>query len=370
MCNVAREGWRAALFAALAAGLAPAGGRGQALPEVERRIDRMEQAFRRAQANAARADSVTRLRFPAETIRAGGLTVLAARSVAPLAAPAAESAARVLDRAFGRSALLVATRPFQVYRYAQLEGQLPAPEGAVTVNLPAEFYVTTLMRSLVHQASVLIAERQDSTLSAWLRATFVPYGIRSDAYGSIYLELVTTSWSKAHGCYVGDLAACRAALGVAGREDPIVNWYDGVDRRLLAAGYRETPFWNRLRGDVLGRCARGSTDEPCIAALRDIPRSSVPAPLSASASFSLLETVLDVGGRDAYGRLLSRPDRPLEGRLAAAAGLSSDSLFALWRHRVLAARPRTVGLSPGGAWAAVLWSTILGILALRSTRWR
>src|SRR5574341_766899 len=171
MCNVAREGWRAALFAALAAGLAPAGGRGQALPEVERRIDRMEQAFRRAQANAARADSVTRLRFPAETIRARGLTVLVARSVAPLDAPAAESAARVLDRAFGRSALLVATRPFPVYRYTPREGQLPAPKGAVTVNLPTEFDVTTLMRSLVHQASVLIAERQDSTLSAWLRAT-------------------------------------------------------------------------------------------------------------------------------------------------------------------------------------------------------
>ena len=42
----------------------------------------------------------------------------------------------------------------------------------------------------------------------------------------------------------------------------------------------------------------------------------------------------------------------------------------VWRARVLAARPRPVTLNPRGAWVALMWGLVFGLLAFGSTRWR
>jgi hypothetical protein len=97
---------------------------------------------------------------------------------------------------------------------------------------------------------------------------------------------------------------------------------------------------------------------------------SFDAPLSAEARHSLARLVLDVGGRAAYTRLLRYPGRPLSERLAFAAGLPRDSLMARWRSSILAARPKPVTITAPGAWTALGWAVVFGLLALRSSRWR
>src|SRR5438094_10910 len=51
-------------------------------------------------------------------------------------------------------------------------------------------------------------------------------------------------------------------------------------------------------------------------------------------------------------------------------GVSVDSLVTLWRSEILAARPAPVTLPPWGPWAALGWTAVFAVCALRSSRWR
>ena len=168
---------------------------------------------------------------------------------------------------------------------------------------------------------------------------------------------------------MGARVACRRALGLTGNDDPILNWYDAADRRMLVRTSNYS-WWHRGAGLLYQRCVGGGPDADCEAALRALPAIAITPPLTGTSRLHLLETALDAGGVGAYDRLLANPRSSMDTRLTAAAALPGDSLLALWRGRVLAARPTTVALQANAAWAAVLWSTLLGVLALRSTRWR
>jgi hypothetical protein len=116
-------------------------------------------------------------------------------------------------------------------------------------------------------------------------------------------------------------------------------------------------------------CVEGRSADACTALLRRLPARSLEPPLR-NGPRALVEQALDLGGPDAYDRLMASPHRPLGERLAVAAGVPQDSLVARWRARVIVARPRAVTLTPRGAWAAFVWILVLGALALQSTRWR
>src|SRR5439155_1464720 len=92
-----------------------------------------------------------------------------------------------------------------------------------------------------------------------------------------------------------------------------------------------------------------------------------PAPGLAAASHLHRSPLRPFAGRPA---LLLGSVGWLPGRLRPAADLPLDSLLAVWRGRVLAARPEPVTLESKGAWVALSWGVIFGLLALRSTRWR
>ena len=93
-------------------------------------------------------------------------------------------------------------------------------------------------------------------------------------------------------------------------------------------------------------------------------------PLGYEARTTLVHLALQLGGRDAYRRLLANPADPLAARLTAAAGMPLDSVIARWHGQVMASRPTTVLLP---AWAFVVamgWTALFAVCGLRSTRWR
>jgi len=347
----------------LAACAAPAAAQTRA--ELSQRIARLTTAFARAETARLRADSAARARVTFDTIRAGPMRVLAARSIVRAVAPAVDSAWRALEATFGLSARIVGQETIAVQFWGQAEGNIPF-DSPNTINLPAAPPTELVTRYVIQQGSRIVRQTEDTQLTSWLSPQFAPGGPALDRLDVVYVELATSPRSKARSCFVGDLVACRAALGLAGREDPVRAWYDAADRRAIVRRF------GRLGGDV-GRCQRDGPDEACEAALRLIPPEQLPRPLSPAAQLSLLQIVLDAGGPGAYDRLRSSAaaKHSIEERLALTARVASgDSLLSAWRAKVHAARPHTVEVSAGSAWAAVLWGVVLGFLALRSTRWR
>ena len=78
---------------------------------------------------------------------------------------------------------------------------------------------------------------------------------------------------------------------------------------------------------------------------------------------------LRTGGERAYGGL-GRASGTVEQRLAAAAGVSGDSLITIWRAALIdAAGQPTAATLPIGL-TAVFWTLVFAALGLRSTRWR
>lgn len=360
---------RAAALAAFAATGIVASAHGQDRAALQRHADRLLSAYQHAVAIAARRDTVRSAQVPVDTIRVGGLRIVAVPSVAGRARAGADSAWVELAEMFGGAAQALDRLTLVINVFGQPEGDIRTPSPAAYVNAPQDADADVLRHALVSQGANQMSQRQDSTLRDWLRGTLLPPLRASGRFDVVYENLATSPFSKPQACFVGDRAACRAALGLT-EQDPIVAWYDAIDRRRLAATWSD--FARRTGHPAVVRCAEGASDSVCIAALRELPaavRLGEP-PLSGGDRVSLAAMALDVGGPGAYDRLLAARGQPIADRLAAAARLDADSLIGVWRARVIAARPHTLAFQPRAAWAAVLWGTLLGFMALRSTRWR
>lgn len=350
---------------------------GQTETQVRRRIALLEQALARNTATLARADSGRRSSVPLDTLRAGALTVITTRATAPMVRQVIDHAWRILDQTYGSAATVLSRYPLPVQivgRTGEILPMRPSPGSGlrgVTLNaiLPTGADSGTVLRALLFQSSLALGAMRDSALTAWLHVNFTPPWPRDDRLELTYIDLVTSPWSHARTCYLGDLTACRRALGLSGREAPILEWYDAPDRRRLV---RDRPYssFDRTAGVQYQRCLNGGPDTACVAAIHASRFFTLDTPLQAPARLSLLQAALTTGGRGAYERLLAGAGRPLDERLAFAAGIPTDSLLSRWRAAVLAARPKTVAFATRQAWAAVIWGVLFGFLAMRSTRWR
>jgi hypothetical protein len=243
------------------------------------------------------------------------------------------------------------------------------------VIVPRGADAETVSRTLLAPASNAIALGEDSSLRNWMGATVVPGGVSRDLYRSVYSELVTAPWHATRACFLGDMAGCRRALGLAGGTDPLADWYSPGD-------YHQLVLEQQVRGtavpDQLNRCLHVPDDAACLAVLRSgwyrpNYRQSAwrpPSPLSPRARVTFVTVALETGGAGAYERLVADAAAPLPQRLAAAAGEPFDSLVTRWRARVIAAPAPPVAVPERSAWMVVGWALIFGFLALRSTRWR
>jgi len=281
------------------------------------------------------------------------LTVVVQRSLASQARPAVDSAWTVIDSTFGNSAAFLAQRTF-----ALKDSVVPM------VVLPGE--IATSPWSLLGIAVHLIDQRADSGLTSWLFGEFSPTPLDHVRWDLLYVELAATPWSRIQECYADHLRSCRLALGLDGREDPITQWYDAEDRRRFVAAASGDPKFEGQRR----LCLAQGIEATCTQAFRAINRGPLPPPLDAYARVSLLQMAITLGGRNAYDRLMAGRGQPIAIRLGLAARLPTDSLVEGWRRRIMSSRPTAVPLTARGAWMSVTWCLILGLLALRSSRWR
>jgi len=299
---------------------------------------------------------------PLDTVRAGSLTVVALHAARSEAAAVAESAWAAIAPTYGQSANALTGQIF-VLSFPDQNHSTPVEPWELAISA-----AETNPWPLVTAAARLMTSMADSALKAWEGGTFVPSPRHQTRWDLLYIELVTSPWHRVQECYRDRLASCQLALGLDGQDSAAARWYDAEDRRRYVRTLGFSTY-ERTQKELQDRCVL-QRDDACEDRFHHLTQGLVPTPFSNGARMSLLAFALDRGGRGAYDRLIAGRGQPMPVRLAAAAGLSLDSLIRAWREQVLSARPSTVALTTRSAWTAVCWCFLLAVLALRSNRWR
>jgi hypothetical protein len=335
-------------------------------PALERaRADSLLREWRQANTLAAVQDSMRHAADIAgrDTVRAGALTILVNPSPLPVARAAARAWAQI-DRFYGTAGEALARQPLVLRAIDPDTTAQQNPGGALPVSWDVnEDVLAGLFVSLADLSGA------DPTLHDWLGGALVPSVDTTPRRALVYVELVTAPSQAVRRCFGGDRSACRDALSLAGTPDLLTRWYGPDERRFLATvEYGE--FLNKGPQAPEFRSCAGGSDSACLHLLESLPSGSLRRPLSYAARFSLLQTARALGGAEMFHRLFAAPPGPMGARLAAAAGVSEDSLVGRWRTDVLAARPTPVPLPPWGIWVALGWTVVFMALGLGSSRWR
>lgn len=339
-----------------------------ARPAGAQNVQRLERMWREAARASARVDSLARLRVlrSVDTVRAENLVILAPFALDAVARDVAPSVLAELTRTYGDEIRTPHHRVLRVAFYVADGGPPPYgfPQDATPIPVASTSPNTTIV---IGQTLIAIDDQLrkdfDRPLERWLSQ-----GIRTNpsdrASPDLYEDLVTSLSVLARSCYVGSLSACGSALGVIPLRDVAREAYDAAGRRALVAAIP-----GRGYGPVQN-CVQGGQDQDCLRVLEGPDSFFVPPPLFLPSREFLARTALQLGGPQAFHRLLASAGRPLANRLELASGMSLDSLLGRWRASVLASRPASVDLTPAIGWVAFAWALTLGGFVLRSTRWR
>ena len=338
---------------------------GQETARLQARADSLLHEWRQANVFAAVQDSLRAAALIAghDTIRAGALTILANPSPLPLAQAAARAWPE-LERFFGSAAQSLSRRPVLIEAVDPDTAVLtPQPGGGL--RIPWDQNVEELTRALVSSADLGSVDRG---LHDWLEGPLTVWLDLTPVRSRVYVQLVTTPSQAVRRCFTGALASCRDALSLTDTAGRLARWYGPAERRLLVTTTLSGLLNRGLHQPAFLSCAAGD-DSVCTDLLESLP-SGVPIPLDYGARYTLVATAISLGGPETFSRLLAAPNEPIGTRLAAAAGVTEDSLAARWRSDILAARPKPVSLPPWGAWIALTWAGVFMGCALRSSRWR
>jgi hypothetical protein len=344
------------------------GASAQDLDSLRRRADSLGDAWREAQMLATLQDSLRRTAPPPnmERFEDGALTVLADPSHLPLK-QAVRDAWQQLDAFYGDAAAALAGRPIVVRVLTPQQTRRPG-HGERFVLATDDLTAAQLTTLLVRNAPFAPADR---ALHAWLSAAFVPPADSVRERATVYVDMVTAPASISQWCFGGDIAACRTALGLSPAPRPVLDWWTAGDRRRLVPVLLEDYY---LRSPehrpVATACLEGGVDSACVQLLESIPRAALPPALGAMARLTLVQLALARGGRGAYARLLADSSATIAERLAAASGMTPDSLVAAWQRAVVASRPNRVAMRWLTGVVVIGWIGVLTTCALRSTRWR
>lgn len=124
-----------------------------------------------------------------------------------------------------------------------------------------------------------------------------------------------------------------------------------------------------------GKAERGCVDgrlDFCAYALwlRPAPAPELTGAYPQVVRADLFLTALDIGGPEAWARIVAaRPEGP-EAALTAAAGIPADSVMVRWRDGIMTLRPDEKPLHLRGALLAAGWTAVLLAGTLGVSRWR
>lgn len=364
--------------------------RAQDRRELELRVDELVRTWREAEArHSAYLDGLRQ--EVRSSFMVGPLRVeTTAPQYSHLAHFAADSALRELSPVYGRALermsqyqLLVEIVPPDRWREAELVVAILGEKGARhggRWGAPDTVIQTRNFRDVILQAlsghdMPATAARNTAVhnLSAWLRGAFPVDTPRTADYIEARTALLTTTSILGRSCYEGDTAACRLALGIDIAADPATQWFDSTARRAFVQA--DAHFWRRVAnfGDqslraLAAECLEGA-DSACIEVIRRYPDPGLPDPIPSLYREQLLRLAIAVGGTAAMERALLT-EGSVGDRLAAAAGVSVDSLMGLWVARLQAAGGKSEAMSLRIAAMSTFWVLVCLGLSLRSSRWR
>ena len=184
-------------------------------------------------------------------------------------------------------------------------------------------------------------------------------------WGTLRLDIVSSTSFLGRRCHGGDIAACRLFLGFDPVTDPLLEYYDAAGRRALVRTLAQKA--SRANPASMRRCEAGA-DADCVTVLRlmtDWDRT----PASEYARRTLLARALTLGGERAPERLLMSTGSAREA-LSAAAGVPLDTLIAGWQRDMRDRAAASSNLSLPIVVSSLLSIGICLFLALRSSRWR
>lgn len=315
-----------------------------------------------------------------DTLRHGGLVVLTRGVMPGTLAPAAPLAWRLLVSRFGdRPATAAgaveveATEGLQLsvltFRAAEAANRRASQRGNV-VRL-ASIGLDSLAEVIAAVASRDLWAGTDSVLQGWRESADPAWSLRDVNLEGLYEQMVTSRWIVPRRCFVGDLGSCRGLLALDPAVHVLVASYTPEEREVVVGGITAYAS-GRVEAATIDACLRSHDTSQCTRVLVEAfpdPWSHRGA-LGPPARQALLALALEMGGPGAFETLRASAPGPMGERLARTAGVPVDSLLTRWRNAILAARPQTVAVTAAGGWTALGWATLLGLMALGSSRWR
>ena len=345
----------------------PVHGQDSVIARMRRQADSLLITWRDAQRLADVADSLERVRATAgsDTIAFGGLRIIVNPSPLPWR-QGAELAWPVIDSLFGSAAAELPRYPY-IFRAVDPDTGVRRAVLHVGVEIPWDLDLRATTTVLL---TTVTAPDFDPALADWLGSALRPTLRPQDERAAVFVQLVTAPSQAARRCFLGDIARCKDVLQIGDSTGLLSRWYvTPAEREALVIGSFTDYFARGATAPSLQRCGQHH-DDACTALLQSLPPGTLPRPLAPPARTVLVRVALRAGGRDAYRRLVAHPGAPIEARLSSAAGIDIDSLVAVWRNDVLAARPRPLTLPWWATFAAIGWTAFFGFCALRSSRWR
>lgn len=347
-----------------ASGLAAQQPAGDELGNLKRKADSLARLWEEADALANLADSLAHAALPRQldTIRVEKLVIVANPSRLPLK-EAAGIAWGMIDSLYGSMADTLLHRPYLIHAIDPDSQPTRSTWGTVLAwDLTARETGNIL-------AMMAPMPAPDESLRRWLGGPLPPavQGLKEEL-GQSYVAVVTSPFGVARDCFTGSLTQCRSLLALDRPLDP-ARIYRTLSERQKAV--RRVGFGrneNELRAATMP-CYNGD-DSTCASLLRRSEAWRLPPAVDLVARRTLVLVALTLGGRGAYGRLMADSTLPIDVRVANAAGVPLDSVFAVWHGAVVASRPVPVELPGYGPLVGLSWTVAFGLLAMRSSRWR
>lgn len=359
-----------AVFATLTAWPANAGAqvKSPALRTQERILDSLAANFRVVHAKlVAYDDSVRRSNGFRDTLRVGALNLLVDRSLRARVERLAAIAAAQLDSIAGTGTKRLTNAWTVVRRQRASDDTLVVTSvgrvsGLEYWGAPAD---STLVQWLRDQAIRQLRFSLDQPFKEWLRNELPFDSVKSDAWPRLRLQAVSSIFVVMRRCYDGNIAACSLGLGLPPATDPATQLLDSAGRQSFVEKTRGNYYWNVARSRQLRQCIDEHSDTSCIAAIRLINVNDI----MPGARAMLTQVSIQMGGTKGFERLLNASGTPSD-RIAAAAGVSADSVVRVWQRRMHDTRLPSQDMTPAIAMGSLAWVLAFGALSLRSSRWR